>query len=115
MGKIFRNTYIDGQARLFNKTVFNFSINYILNKYVTYNGKDSAWLNHHVRVLIKKKNVVFQKYLRDGRTNASYTNLKAIKVELTDAINLSKIKCFKRPSDKSKGPTTPSKTFKKFC
>ena len=86
----FRGKDIDAQAYLFNKTVTNICPNYIPNKYATFNDKDPPWLNDHIRLLIKKKNVVFQKYLKDGKTGVNYTNLQTNKAELTNAINLSK-------------------------
>ena len=48
--KSFRNADIDGQVRLFNKTVINISKTYNLNKYVTFNGKDLPSLNHHILI-----------------------------------------------------------------
>ena len=106
-----RNININRQARLFNKTVINIFNNHITNKYVTFNGKDLLWLNDRVRLLIKRKNAIFQKYLKYGKTNANYTNLQASKSELTDAINLSKIKYFKRLDEKLNNPATSSKTY----
>lgn len=106
-----RNININRQARLFNKTVINIFNNHITNKYVTFNDKDLLWLNDRVRLLIKRKNAIFQKYLKYGKTNANYTNLQASKSELTDAINLSKIKYFKRLDEKLNNPATSSKTY----
>lgn len=78
---------------------------------MTFNGKDLLWLNDRVRLLIKRKNAIFQKYLKYGKTNANYTNLQASKSELTDAINVSKIKYFKRLDDKLNKPCyTSSRT-----
>ena len=78
---------------------------------MTFNDKDLLWLNDRVRLLIKRKNAIFQKYLKYGKTNANYTNLQASKSELTDAINLSKIKYFKRLDEKLNNPATSSKTY----
>ena len=86
----FRGKDIDAQAHLFNKTVTKICHNYIPNKYATFSDKDPPWLNDHIRLLIKNKNVVFQKYLKDGKTGVNYTNLQKNKAELTNAINLSK-------------------------
>lgn len=74
---------------------------------MTFNDKDLLWLNDRVRLLIKRKNAIFQKYLKYGKTNANYTNLQASKSELTDAINVSKIKYFKRLDDKLNNPAIP--------
>lgn len=74
---------------------------------MTFNGKDLLWLSDRVRLLIKRKNAIFQKYLKYGKTNADYTNLQASKSELTDAINVSKIKYFKRLDDKLNNPAIP--------
>ena len=80
---------------------------YFPNKYATFNNKDSPWLNDH----IKKKNAAIQKYLKDGKTKVNYTNLQTSKAELTDAINLSKNKCFKRLGDNFNNPSTSSKIY----
>ena len=101
----------DRHTRLFNITVINICKNYIPNKYLTFNGKDPSWLNDHKRLLIRKKNALFQEYLKDGRTVASYTNLQKSKAELTVAIRFSKSKYFKRLGDKLSNPTTSSKIY----
>ena len=45
----------------------NICHNYIPNKYATFNDKDPPWLNDHIKLLMKKKNVAFQKYLKVGK------------------------------------------------
>ena len=61
---------------------------FIPKKYVTFNDKDPPQLNDHIKLLIKKKNVVLQKYLKDGRTNANYNILQASQEELNHSKNL---------------------------
>ena len=41
-----------------------------------------------MRVWIKNTNVAFLKYLKNGGSNANYTNLQASQVELTGTISL---------------------------
>ena len=71
-----------------------------------FNDKDPPWLNDHIRLLIKKKNVAFKKYLKDGKASVNYINLQTSKAELTNAINLSKNRYFKRLGDKLNNPNT---------
>ena len=61
--QLFPGKDIDAQARLFNKTVTNICLNYNPNEYATFNDND------HIRLLIKKTNVAFQKYLGDENTS----------------------------------------------
>lgn len=62
--KSFRNNDINGQARLLNKAYINICKNYISNKYVVSNDKDSFWLNDHRRLLIKKGMPYFKMFLK---------------------------------------------------
>lgn len=45
---------------------------------VTCHEKDPSWLNDHIKRLIKQKNKIFKKYLKDGRANSDCENLQTI-------------------------------------
>lgn len=53
---------------------------------VTCHEKDPSWLNDHIKRLIKQKNKIFKKYLKDGRANSVCENLQTILTDLTAAI-----------------------------
>ena len=52
-----------------SETIINICHNFVPQKHETLSDKDPLCLNDHLRLLIKKKNAIFQKYLKDGRTN----------------------------------------------
>ena len=68
--------FFHGQACLFNKNDLNVCQIYILNKYATFSDKYPPWLNNHISFWIKEEKAALQKYLKNGRTNATYTNLQ---------------------------------------
>ena len=44
-----------------------FSINYVLNKYITVNDKESVWIKETIKSKIKAKNVFCKKQSQNGR------------------------------------------------
>ena len=81
---VFQNKNIHDQLKLFNETIVNIVSNYIPNKCITCNDKDPPWLNDHIKRLINQKNKISKKYLKDGRSNSVYENLRIITWDLTE-------------------------------
>ena len=97
--KLFQNKNIHDQLKLLNETIVNIVSNYIPNKFIICNDKDSPWLNDHIKRLI---NLYLKKYLKDWRPKFVYENLQTITWDLTEAVSSSKKVYYERLANKLK-------------
>ena len=56
---LFSGRNVHEQVALFNKTLLNIFYNFILNKIILCDDKDSPWINDEIKTLIKRKNRLF--------------------------------------------------------
>ena len=56
--KLLENKNVNEQLYLFNKTMLNTFHNFIPNKYIICNDKDSSWFNNQIKTLTEKKNKI---------------------------------------------------------
>ena len=103
--KLFQNKNIHDQLKLFNETIVSIVSNYIPNKFIICNGKDTPW---HLTNL---KNEIFKKYLKDGRPGSVYGNLQTITWDLTEAVSSSKNVYYERLANKLNDPNTSAKAY----
>ena len=109
--RLSQNKSIHNQLKLFNETIVNIVSNYIANKCITCNNKDSPWLNDHIKHLINHKNEIFKKYLKDRRSNSVYKIVETITWDLTEAISSSKNIYYERLANRLNDPNTSSKAY----
>ena len=103
--KLFQNKNIHDQLKLFNETIVSIVSNYIPNKFIICNGKDTPW---H---LINLKNEIFKKYLKDGRPDSVYGNLQTITWDLTEAVSSSKNVYYEWLANKLNDSNTSAKAY----
>ena len=65
--KLFSHNNINAQVAAFNETILNIFRNYVPNKYITCDGKDSVWMNEQIKSKIKSKNLFYKQYIHNGR------------------------------------------------
>ena len=56
--------------------------NYVSNKYLTVDDKDPAWMNEPIKLNIKAKNNIYNKYIQNGRFEKDFLLLETLIVEL---------------------------------
>ena len=66
---------VQQQLNIFNKTIINIFSNFIPNKLVTFNDKNSPWVTEKLKEKIKWKHNVYRDYLKNGKTKADYMNV----------------------------------------
>ena len=59
--KLFNKKDIDAQVAVFKETIFIDFRNYVPNKYITIDDKDSVWMNETIKLKIKAKNNMYNK------------------------------------------------------
>ena len=60
--------------------------NYVPNKYITIDDKDSVWMNKNIKTKIKEKNTFYQKYIENGRFESDFILLEKLITELNNLI-----------------------------
>ena len=65
----FHNCDINDQVALFNRTILNIMKNFIPQEQRTYDDKDPPWINLGIKMLIKEKDDIFHKLLKDPHNN----------------------------------------------
>ena len=88
--KLLENEKVKEQLYLFNKTMLNSFHNFIPNKNVICNDKDTPWCNNQIKTLIEKKNHLFKTYMANGRLDMDSVRLQKACEELINIIKFSK-------------------------
>ena len=78
---------------------------------ITIIDKDPPWITNKIRKMIDQKNLIFQNYLRNGRTIADLENVRQASTYLNTAIQDSKNAHFDRLSRKLSSPKTAPKSY----
>ena len=58
------------------------------NKYITIDDKDPVWMNETVKLKIKTKNNMYNKYIQNGRSECDFFLLETLISELNELIPL---------------------------
>ena len=72
--------------------------NYVSNKYLTVDDKDPAWMNEPIKLNIKAKNNIYNKYIQNGRFEKDFLLLETLITELNKLINTTKALYYKNLS-----------------
>ena len=78
---LFSGKNVNEQVELFNKTLLNIFHNFIPNKIILCDDKDSPWMNGDIKNLIKRKNWLFQCQRKSG--NLDYASLNSITQDIS--------------------------------
>ena len=84
--RLFDQKVINAQVAAFNETILNVFRNYVPNKYITIDDKNSVWMNENIKTKIKEKNTLYQKYNENGRFESDFILLEKLITELNDLI-----------------------------
>ena len=81
------------------------------NKYLTVDGKDPAWMNEPIKLNIKPKNNIYNKYIQNGRFERDFLLLETLIVELNELINTTKALHYQNVSKMLNNPLLQTKTY----
>ena len=85
--------------------------NYVSNKYLTVDDKDPAWMNEPIKLNIKAKNNIYNKYIQNGRFEKDFLLLETLIVELNELINTTKALYYQNFSKTLNNPLLQTKTY----
>ena len=60
------------------------------NKYKIIDGKDPVWMNETIKSKIKAKNILYKKYIENGRFESDFIFLENLITELNKLISSTK-------------------------
>ena len=76
------------QFLMYYETILNVFRNYVPNKYITIDDKDPVQMNETVKLKIKTKNNMYNKYTQNGRSESDFFLLETLISELNELIPL---------------------------
>ena len=109
--RLFDQKDINAQAVAFNETVLNIFRNYLPNKYSTVDDKDPVWMNETIKSKIKAKNVLYKKYIQNGRFESDFVCLEDLIIELNELISSTKALYYGNLAKKLNNPLLQAKAY----
>ena len=89
----------------------NIFLNFISNKYVTFDDRVPPWMNDFVKTKIKFKNQLYNTYIKNGYKGNDYNMLQEAINEGCKFISEKKEEYHYHLASKSNNPSTSAKTY----
>ena len=109
--RLFNNKNINEQVSILNETILNVFSNYVPNKYITIDDKDPVWMNETIKLKIKAKDNMYNKYLQNGRFESDFVLLETLITELNELIVTTKALYYENLGKKLNNPLVQTKTY----
>ena len=109
--RLFNNKNINEQVSILNETILSVFSNYVPNKYITIDDKDTVWMNETIKLKIKSKDNMYNKYLQNGRFESGFVLLETLITELNELIITTKALYYKNLGKKLNNPLVQAKTY----
>ena len=109
--RLFNNKNINEQVSILNETILNVFSNYVPNKYITIDDKDPAWMNETIKLKIKAKDNMYNKYLQNVRFESDFVLLETLITELNELIVTTKVLYYENLGKKLNNPLVQAKTY----
>ena len=74
-----------------NETILNVFWNYVPNKYITNDDKDTLWMNDTIKSRIKTVNKLCKEYNENGRSESEFVFIKTLITKVNDLITSTKL------------------------
>ena len=109
--RLFNNKNINEQVSILNETILNLFSNYVPDKYITTDDKDPVWMNETIKLKIKAKDNMHNKYLQNGRFESDFVLLETLITELNELIATTKALHYENLGKKLNNPLLQAKTY----
>ena len=109
--KLFDQKSIDAQVATFNDTVLNIFRNFVPNKYISIDDKDPVWMNETIKSKMKAKNILYKKYIQNGRFEGDFNFLENLITELNELLFSTKASYYENLGKKINNPLLQAKTY----
>ena len=112
--RLFNKKDIGAQVAVFNETILNAFLNYVPNKYITIYDKDSVWMNETIKLKIKAKNNMYNKYIQSEIFESDFLFLEILITEPDELINPTKALYYENLSKKLNNPLLQAKAIGQY-
>ena len=109
--KLFDQKSIDAQVATFNDTVLNIFCSFVPNKYITIDNKDPVWMNETIKSKMKAKNILYKRYIQNGRFESDFIFLENLITELNEFISSTSASYYENRGKKLNNPLLQAKTY----
>ena len=109
--RLFNNKNINEQVSILNETILNVFSNYVPNKYITIDDKDPVWMNETIKLKIKAKDNMYNKYLQNGRFESDFVLVETLITELNELIATTEALYYENLGNKLNNPLVQAKTY----
>ena len=109
--RLFNNKNINEKVSILKETILNVFSNYVPNKYTTIDDKDPVWMNETIKLKIKAKDNMYNKYLQNGRFESDFVLLETLITELNELIVTTKALYYENLGKKLNNPLVQAKTY----
>ena len=89
---LFSDKDVHCQVHIFNTTLINIFSNFIPNKLVTFDHRDSSWMTEHLKEKTKWPNNICKEYLKNSKRKSDYLRVQSTISDVSNAV-------FKRKED----------------
>ena len=108
--RAFNGLNIDERVKFLTKCVLNVFYNFVPNKIITVRSKDTLWMTPEIKRMVLKKEKIYRRYVKHGRSIADYQILRDITSRYKSAIKEAKYNYFSRLGESLNDPAiTPKK------
>ena len=109
--RLFNNKDVNTQVSILNETVLNVFSDYAPNKYITINDKDPVWMNEIIKLKIKAKNSMYNRFIQNGRSESDFVLLETLITELNELIATTKALYYENLAKKLNNPLLQAKAY----
>ena len=96
---------------LFNKTIETILSNFIPYETITFDDRDSFWINNQVEHLINEKNALYKNYLKNNKSNRSFKTFQSFQNQQSSLIASLKNNYYSKVAKRLLDPSTSPKTY----
>ena len=109
--RLFEGLDIDDQVSLLTETLLNIFSNFVPNKILTVKNKDSVWMTAGVKRLLLEKGKIYERYVKNGRTEEDFATLSEAQSRCKKAIKDAKKTYYTRLANSFNDPSLASKKY----
>ena len=102
------------QVKTFHETFLDIISNFIPNDVKNFTPRDSPWISHPLKTLLRKKDRLYRNYKRHGLRDEDKNRLDNFRKECQEAIESAKLTYLKNLGNKLNEPDTTPKNYWKI-
>ena len=106
------NKTVHQQVILLNDIILNVFTNFVPNKVITCDERDSPWINDNIKNKIRRKSSMYKNYKRNGKKIEDYELLTKALSEVSQLIVKGKVEYYYQLGKRLNDPSTSAKSYR---